>query len=69
MRSDQRPVDALSHAEISVSSSDLGRRCISVEVGRNEGWSVDDLVIDGHYAAVNLVHEPLLIDRKIGRRW
>ena len=68
-RSDQRAVDALSHAEISVSSSDLGWRGISVEVGRNEGWSVDDLVIDGHYAAVNLLQEPLLIDRKVGRRW
>jgi hypothetical protein len=47
----------------------LGWRGISVEVGRTEGWLVDDLVIDGHYAAVNLLQEPLLIDRKVGRRW
>lgn len=62
-------VDALSHAQISVTSAALGWKGVSVEVGRNDGWSVDDLVIAGHYAAVNLMVEPLYIQRRVGERW
>lgn len=63
------PAAALSHAQISVTSRDLGWKGIFVEVGRNDGWSVDDLVIAGHYAAVNLKPDPLYIRRLQGRRW
>jgi AraC family transcriptional regulator len=68
-RNESGPAAALSHAHISVSSQDLGWKGVSVEVGRNEGWSVDDLVIAGHYAAVNLKPDPLYIQRRQGRRW
>lgn len=62
-------MDALGHAKISVSSYQLGWKGVSVEVGRNDGWAVDDLVIAGHYAAVNLMAEPLYIRRKVGEGW
>lgn len=68
-RTPRGAIDALSHAHISVSSQALGWKDLSVEVGRNDGWSVDEITIDGHYVAVNLAPDPLHILRRDGGLW
>ncbi len=58
------PAAALDHARILHTSAGLGWQGLHVEVGENHGWAVDDLVIGGHYVALNLNPVPLLIERR-----
>lgn len=60
---DGTSVDALGHARILHSSTGFGWQGLKVEVGENKGWAVDDLVIDGHYVALNLNPAPLVIEQ------
>ncbi|MGX9962544.1 helix-turn-helix domain-containing protein [Roseomonas sp. F4] len=58
------PVRALEHARLVASSAGLGWNGLHVEAGQNDGWSVDDLVVRGHYLAVNRAAEALVIERR-----
>lgn len=49
-----KPVAALDHARILASSSEFGWQGLHLEIGANPGWYVDDLMLDGHFVAINL---------------
>jgi AraC family transcriptional regulator len=58
------PVRPLAHATLHATSSGLGWQGLHAEAGQNAGWSVDDLVVRGHYLAVNRAAEALVIERR-----
>ncbi|GAB4460603.1 MAG: hypothetical protein OHK0029_24880 [Armatimonadaceae bacterium] len=62
-------VPALSHAEVFVSSEALHWEGLYLESGRNKGWVVDDLTVDGHYVALNLAEEALEFQQLVQRTW
>lgn len=57
-------IKALQHARLLATSAGFGWRGLHVEAGQNAGWSVDDLVVHGHYLAVNRDTEALVVERK-----
>ena len=61
-RTGQR-VDALADAALNFSRA--ATEGVIVEVGENEGWVVDDLVVPQHYLAINLDPKPLRFERKV----
>jgi AraC family transcriptional regulator len=62
-------VSALSHARIIATSKTYGWNGIYSEVGENDGWSVEDLVIAGHYVAINRDSVPLKFESRVGGAW
>lgn len=58
-------VDALGGAAVLRSSEGLtGWNDALIEIGENEAWEVEDLVVPQHYLAVNLDPTPLSFERK-----
>jgi AraC family transcriptional regulator len=58
------PVKPLAHATVHATSSSFGWQGLHVEAGQSAGWSVDDLVVRGHYLAINHASEALVIERR-----
>jgi AraC family transcriptional regulator len=58
----RRRVDALSDAEVGVSSRALGWPGLLVEAGHNAAWEVDDLTVEHHYVALNVDPQPLTFE-------
>lgn len=58
-RQGRTSVAALDHARILASSSELKWQGLHLEIAANRGWDVDDLMVDGHFVAINLGHQDM----------
>ena len=56
--------DALATSQIFASSRHFGWRGLVVEMGRIIDWQADELTMAGHFLAINLDDEPLVIENK-----
>jgi AraC family transcriptional regulator len=62
-------IAALAHARVAGTSKTYGWQGLYAEVGENDGWSVDGLIVAGHYVAINRDRVNLDFEYLDGQRW
>lgn len=62
-------IPALSHANIKASSDGLGWHGLWLEVGSNQGLNIDDVMVDGHYVAINMADTTIQFEIRNESDW
>jgi len=68
-RLSRAPVAALDHARILASSGGLGWQGVHLEIAANRGWNVDDLMLDGHFVAINIGDQEMRFEALVDGAW